>query len=432
MDAKRSSTGDSRAGGFLPISRFALLAQLRQQAPDDAVAKQHERLFHLLAAWQHQSYRSRLNALKKAFLPFSPDRDTQVFLRHDAEQLEQLQRQLLELLTGLLAEANYHEITAADLDRIFSAASPYGLALKVDLSEYEEMLLHARGEDRKEKSFRHWKTLFLKKHHAAVPVYQRLFLLLKLKPVATRIEEIMRTEQVDRKKAEKKLQRYRANLPDNISDDHIIIKLFKNIPQADLEMLFPNTQVQLKPFDKLKLGITAGGGTIGSVTATATKVATATNPMAAAGALAGLAGVVFRQVMKFFGQRTKYMMTLAQNLYFHNLANNRAALTLLTDRAEEETFKNTLLAWSVLDRDGPADDPEQLRRLVEAFIAENFGLRVDFDIDAALAGLREAGLLANDRLAALPPDEACRILERKWRAAQPDAPEPEEDEDSEA
>ena len=418
MDAERSSPGD-----FLPISRFALLARLRQQASDDAVAEQQERLFHLLAAWQHQRYRSRLNALKRAFLPFSPDRDTQVFLNHDAGQRRQLQRELLDLLTGLLAEANYHEITAADLDRIFSAASPYGLALKVDLSEYEEMLLHARGEDRKEKSFRHWKTLFLKKQHTAVPVYQRLFLLLKLKPVETRIEEIMRTENVDRKKAEKKLRRYRANLPDNISDDHIIIKLFKNIPQADLEMLFPNTQVQLKPFDKLKLGITAGGDLGGRGGDAAD---------GAAGALAGLAGVVFRQVMKFFGQRTKYMMTLAQNLYFHNLANNRAALTLLTDRAEEETFKNTLLAWFLLDRDGPADNAEALRRRIEAFIAEQFGLQLDFDIDAALDGLREAGLLANDRLAALPPDEACRILEQKWRAARPDAPAPEDEEDSEA
>ncbi len=402
------------AGGFLPLSRFALLEALRDEPQWPA---QGERLVRLLGAVQHQRFRDRLNALKRAFLPFSPDRDTRVFIDYADKERRALQQQLRTLLVELLNEANYEEITAADLDRLFSAASPYGLELKVDLSEYEEMLLYARGHDQVEKQYRHWKTLFLKRHRTILPVYQRLFLLLKLKPEAQRIDEIMQRENVGRKKAEKKLARYRANLPDNISNDHIIVKLFKNIPQADLEMLFPNTQVKLKPFDKIKLGITAGGGTVGSITATATKLASAANPMAAAAALAGLAGVIFRQVMKFFGQRTKYMMTLAQNLYFHNLANNRAALTLLADRAEEELFKNSLLAWFLLHRNGPADDAAALKARAEKYLDERFGLHADFDVEAATAALRDAGLLANHRLDAVPVEEACRILDQKWRQA---------------
>ena len=56
------------------------------------------------------------------------------------------------------------------------------------------------------------------------------------------------------------------------------------------------------------------------------------------------------QVTKVFHQRNEYMMTLAQNLYFHNLANNRGVLTLLVDRAEEEDIKEELLLYNYLVR----------------------------------------------------------------------------------
>ncbi len=406
--------GTAERSQFLPFSRFALLQRLREQPQWREDETTVERFLRQFAALQHQHFRQQLHGLKRNFLPFSPDRDTQVFIDYADQQREQMQHELLGALKQLLEQANYDRITADDLDRLFSEASPYGLQLKVDLTEFAQMLLYSRGHDEVEKSYRHWKTLFLKKHVITLPVYQRLFLLLKLKPAETRIGEIMQKEGIERKKAEKRLERYRQNLPDNVSGDHIIIKLFKNIPQADLEMLFPNTQVKLKPFDKLKLGVTAGGGTIGSVTATATKVAAAANPMAAAGALAGLAAVVFRQVSKFFGQRTKYMMTLAQNLYFHNLANNRAALTLLVDRAEEEMFKNSLLAWFILYRDGAAESENALRQRIEDFIHETFGLSVAFDIEAAISSLRQAGLIDAEQLAVVSPAEGCRILEAKW------------------
>ena len=41
-----------------------------------------------------------------------------------------------------------------------------------------------------------------------------------------------------------------------------MLKLFQNVPRADIEMLFPNTKVEFKLLDKLKLGLTAGGGTV--------------------------------------------------------------------------------------------------------------------------------------------------------------------------
>ena len=47
--------------------------------------------------------------------------------------------------------------------------------------------------------------------------------------------------------------------------------------------------------------------------------------------------MIFRQVIRFFNTRNRYMMVLAHNLYFGSLANNRGALTLIADRARRKT-----------------------------------------------------------------------------------------------
>ena len=50
------------------------------------------------------------------------------------------------------------------------------------------------------------------------------------------------------------------------------------------------------------------------------------SPYALVVGLFGLGTVIFRQVMGFFNQRTQYMKVLAQNLYFHSMADNRGVM----------------------------------------------------------------------------------------------------------
>ena len=217
----------------------------------------------------------------------------------------------------------------------------------------------------------------------------------------------------------------RAHLPKAASSDHIYLKLFKQLPQDDIEMLFPNIKVQFKLFDKLKLAATAGGGTLASMFATVTKVAAATNPIALVAALGGLIGVIARQVMSFFNTRNRYMMMLAQNLFFHNLANNRGVLTLLVDRAEEEDVKeDTLLYYFLTEAGSEPKDAEEVRAKIEAFLFDQFRLDVAFDVDDAAGRLIRDGLVHRDpqgRLIALDPDAACAHLEARWRSCLSDS-----------
>ena len=172
------------------------------------------------------------------------------------------------------------------------------------------------------------------------------------------------------------------------------------------------------PFDKLKLMVTAGGGTVAGVAGTATKLLAATNPFTLAFGVFGLSAVIFRQAMKFFHTRNHYMMVLAQNLYFCSLANNRGALTLIADGAEEEDVKEDMLLYAFLARAPLGHDAlPQLKTMVTRFLAERCGVSVNFDAEDALKRLRADGLVSADadgRFSAIAPEDARAHLDRLW------------------
>ena len=417
--AEPSAVSTTKKEKFIPVTRYALLDRIdKPDAWPEGLYDDCMGAVNNLAAWRHQIYSKRLSEINKHYLPFSPDRDTVRILEYSDEELDQNRASFIEQIVVLLEQANYEKITQEELDAYFTAQGPYGLNLKVDMDEYDESLAYYRGSDTQTHWHRDWKTLFIKKRSETIPIFQRLFLLLKLKPAEDRIEEIMEKEGISRKKAEKRLNANRKNLPDDVSTDHIYLRTFKNIPQSDLEMLFPNTKVEFRPFDKLKLIVTAGGGTLSGIVGTATKVLAATNPVTLIIAIIGLGGIIFRQISNFFNQRNRYMMTLAQNLYFHSLANNRGALTLLLDRAEEEDIKEEILLYAYLvHNDVPFHQRDAAKSEIETYLLNEFNICVEYDFDDALERLKEDGLAIETEdgsLFAVEPRVVKKQLAEKW------------------
>ena len=406
---------------FIPVTRFALIDTLSKLEHDQYDSKEIGSFFYFLGQWRHQEHQERLLRLKECYLPFSPDRDTVKVIERSNEELRELQQELLTEIEAILERANYCHLDDEKLDQLLSTHSAHGLQLKVDRSEYDAIMVYSRGADKDILEKRNWKKFF-KKEEITVPTFKRLFLLLKLKEQEQRIKEVMEEKKISEKKARKIVTRHRKQLPKASDGEHIYLKLFKNIPQEDVEMMFPNTQVKFRLFDKIKLGMTAGGGTIAGVAGAASKVmaaVAAANPIALATSIFGVIGIVVRQVMNFFNTRNKYMLTLSQRLYFHSLADNRGALTLLSDRGEEEDVKEELLLYRfLLDKPRPRTELKQLDGEIEAFMQERFGVDVDFEIEDALPRLVKDKIVTEDDqgiLHAMPPAEACRLLENTWR-----------------
>lgn len=394
MDAVSPEADVEHYGAFIPLSRQAVVKHLTARAGEGEDAADFARLAVALHALRHRQYLDLGERVRACYLPFSPDRDTVRALPLGPNDRLARREELAGIVGRLLRRANYVALSEDDINRIITSNQPWSLRVSVDLSEYEHFGLHYRDVYEETHSFRRSDLFYLKRETVTIRSFRRLFLFLKLKPADTRAEELMREKGVSRKRAERMVERRRRFLPKGASSDFIYVKIFKDIPEYDVQILFPNRKVEFRPFDKVKFGVTAGGGTLFGIFSTTGKLAAATSPFAMAGAMAGFIGLIARQVKSFFSHRTKYMAELAQKLFFHNLANNRAALALMLDRAEEEEFKEDLFALAFLA--GRTVDESELgtaKAAIERALARDYRVGVDFEIDDALARLEADGIV---------------------------------------
>ena len=101
-----------------------------------------------------------------------------------------MQTRVIEGMTRILTQANYVRIDHNDVEQILTRESAYGLDLQVDLNVFEEVLLYYRGASSKRDQRRRWQKFYLREQFD-IPIFQRLFLLFKLKPLDKRVREVM-------------------------------------------------------------------------------------------------------------------------------------------------------------------------------------------------------------------------------------------------
>lgn len=407
---------------FIPLTTLSIVDRLTiPQAWPEGEAKEARRFFRYLDFWRRQQHNKRLMSLLRVYEPFDPDSDLLMTREYSAKEKHRMQKRTVSEIARILRQANYQQVDPSDVEVILTAESHYGLDLHVDLSVFEECLLFYRGASTKREERTNYRK-FMRKEEFDVPIFRRLFLLFKLKPFETRVREVMAENGIDHREATKIVKKMRGSLPPEVTEGNIYIKLFKNIPRTDLEMVFPNTRVRFRLLDKIKLGVTGGGafgmglfGTAGKIAAGGLSVA---NPVALAGAVAGLGSIAFRQGMNFINQKQRYMVVMAQNLYFHAMADNRGVLIKLAERAAEEDVKEEILLYSVLAKErAKRSDLPQIDRAIESYLYSTFGIRVDFDLPDALERLLEEGIVHEDEdgtLLTLPPAEAAELLDAKW------------------
>jgi hypothetical protein len=410
---------DRKRERFIPVTRHALMDRLTlDHVWQPGQAREARRFFRYLDYWRQQQYQSLLIDLDETYEPFSPDSDLLMTRQYSASDRQTLQQRVVKEVASLLERANYERIDPHDVDVILTEESHYGLNFHVDMGIFEHVLIYYRGATNKRHERRNIRK-FMRKEEFDVPIYQRLFLLFKLKPLDVRIEEVMEAKKISREEAERKVKKARGALPAEIRDDLIYLKLFKNIPRTDIEMVFPNTEVRFRMKDKLRLGVTAGGGIgMGAFGAAGKLALLTTNPIAAASAVAGLGAIAFRQAMGFFNQKQRYMVVMAQNLYFHTMADNRGVILKIAARGAEEDIKEEMLLYSVLAKE-PAtrEDLPAIDAAIEDYLTRVFGVAVDFDIEDALDRLIRDGIVteqADGTLTTLGPSEAAHHIDHLW------------------
>jgi hypothetical protein len=196
------------------------------------------------------------------------------------------------------------------------------------------------------------------------------------------------------------------------NDWSIHIKTFRDIPMADLEVVFPEKHISMKPLDLAKLLIT---GAIGLGVASAKLLVSAINPILAAAALTTVAGYASRIFFGFKASKDRYNHLVTNSLYHKSLDNDLGVIFYLMDSLEEQEFKETLLGYYVLWREGDKTQAE-LDDRCEELLYEQFGLEADFEVADALAKLERDDLIvrSGEQFHARPLEEALQRLDAKW------------------
>ncbi len=383
---------------------------LEAAARDDFV-----RFARILEAIIHFRMHADLEALKDAYASFDPDRDTKVRSELGAFEQGAAMQRLVDRLERVLDAANYERLSEADLDRALHDESLFHLSLKVEFREFQHYVLYWRGDTTHMTKV---KGLFGREREIAVPTYERVALLVQFKD-----------ESFFGKRA--------ATLP--FKPGSIVIKLFHNIPKADLEMLFPNTRVGMTVRDLLTLLVPSVAGSIGVFLKSGAaalgvfsimwllfkqllqgdapdypepkELAAMVGALTALGAVAGYAA---RQWGKYKNVKLTFMKTLADNLYFRNLDNNAGVFHHIVDSAEEEECKEALISYYFLLTSGPAS-AEVLDQKAEAWLRKQ-GVEVDFEVSDGLRKLRELGLCSEGPggLTVLALGDALSALDKIW------------------
>ncbi len=203
--------------------------------------------------------------------------------------------------------------------------------------------------------------------------------------------------------------------------DDVFIKLFKDIPKMDLEMLLPGTRVKMSLKDRIKIIMP----TVSGLAVSAYKAIKGALLAAAAGVFGVLTvlgvtvGYGMRSFYGYLQTKQKYQLNLTESLYYQNLDNNAGVLTRLLDEAEEQENREAALAYFFLWRQGDARHltAGELDRQIERFLAATLGRPIDFEVDDALAKLVRLGLAhpgADGRYSVMSLDKSLEILDYKW------------------
>ena len=206
------------------------------------------------------------------------------------------------------------------------------------------------------------------------------------------------------------------------------LKMFKDVPSNELEYLIPDGKIEMSNFDK---GFLMSSMFLGTLAIGAKLFTVAANLQLDYGLLGlGIASIIgAKGWIGYKNKRNKYLVNLSRTLYFKTVANNRGVLTLLTDRAEDEEFKEALLGYMFLlsppNRRGvpgtayTSKSPQYhtmdtLQQQIEEWLHKSFGLnKITFDVEHAIMKLDQMGLLvrhADNTLSVVPINIALDTL----------------------
>lgn len=289
---------------------------------------------------------------------------------------------LMRLGDDVLIRAGYRHLTQDEIEKCVGVASQWGVPLKVNFDLFRHLAIYARGDIVGKRFRRRLRNLY-RPELVDVPIYQRVVVLFQVD------EDLESGEQL------------------NSTELHL--RMFKNIPKLDVDMLLPGTKVRLSKIDQAKIIVPSVGGwllslqKIGRFVLMFVALTMYTTAFVFALAIAAV-GYLVKSVFSYFQTRNRYLLDLTRNLYFQKLDTNAGAAYRIIQQAHRQSMTEGILAYYAIASENDAISTRKLRRKCERMVREAVDIEIDFRVESAIETLQEMKVIE-------------RVDERRWRVA---------------
>ena len=340
-----------------------------------------ERLCRQFVSLIHQQFRRHHEQLVLLYHDFDPDADVMpeqadVPIFGSAQERDMACRKLFSEVADSLEYANYRRLKPHEIQQALNVASYWGVRLKIRFSSFRQLEVYGRGDIMAKRSKRNWYRLF-RVCEVDVPIYQRLVVLFRTKEL--------------------------QSLPELLDPDCVHVRMFKNIPKLDVDMILPGSQIKMTWMDTGKIGVP----TVWGLLMLASKIAKSIGLLAFLGAVKFFGSFVFviaiviaslfygvKSVFSYTTAKRRYQLNVARNLYYQNLDNNLGALLRIVEESEQQESCEAILAYFVLNNSTTEHmSSEQIDREAENILHSITGIEIDFDVEDALRDLAGMGIV---------------------------------------
>jgi hypothetical protein len=420
-EAGRGTAAREQRDRVIPLRKSdvidGLIAEGRLDEADQARFRQ---LARMLGAILHYEYLEELDRLRETYFYFDPEIDPHEF--GSAKDLSDAYRELSDEFVRVLTEANFIEISHEEITQAFAERARVRVKIKAPVEDYRDVRMFRRGHHMETIEVPAW--FGLRRRPLEIMVYDDVVLMVATKPDGMTADDARRALSSARRGGQK------------VRSGAVLFKYFRHIARADLKALFPNVRVVRSLMDHLTLGVPA---VLGGVPILIKLASTMTVLFLVAGfylgisgtihdkdveqALAALSGLLalgaflLRQWGNFHRQSLVHQKQLTDNVYYRNVNNNSGIFTYLIGEAEDQDWKEVLLAYYGLLTEAGAVASAELDARIEGLLARVLGVSADFETDHALSRLRGYDLVieTDGGFVAAPLSDALARLEREWK-----------------
>jgi hypothetical protein len=403
---------------FIPLRKSDIIGGLIADRNLVGVQQESLRQFaRMLGAIFHYRYFEEIDRLRELYSDFDPEAAP----KPAANDLDAAYHRLSDEFVRIVTEANFVEISHGEIANAFAEHALVRVKIKAPVADYRDVRMFRRGHHKDSIEVPSW--FGLRRRLLDVEVYDDVVLMVATKPDGAAPGKPRKPIAGARRSKQK------------IRSGAVLFKYFRHIARGDLEALFPNVRVVMSLFDQLALGVPA---LVGGVPILLKLASTVTVLFIVAGFYLGLSGTIhdndseqalaalsglfalgafaFRQWGNFHRQSLIHQKQLTDNIYYRNINNNSEIFNYLIGEAEEQDWKEALLAYyGLLTAKAPLTR-EALAACVEELLLRVFDVRAAFEIDGALARLRTLDLLCESggSFSVPPLPDALARIDAEW------------------